>query len=843
MKKELIFKNALKDIFAGADIEGTSGYVNLLNIKKRYFDDVFPELNKEIELDTRIDTDFKEEFYDKLYNFFHRYFSESGSIYFRHTPSYQKVYEQVYSEGKDVALFWKTHMLYYVKSDVIFQSAPVEVTNEDHNTFSFFIDASSIENKKSNERKDLTFTYDKISNKDGKKTIIINAQYSERGNRTKLEDIYKTIKSDGISNITEEVIEKAFRVFNKQSEVDFFINKDARGFLKEQFDLWMYQYMFKEENNFSQLRIKQMQAIKDWAYKIIDFIGQFEDELVKVWNKPKFVRGTNYVITIDKIGGGLIKKIEKHSGIKNQIAEWSELGIVEADFDFKKRDNEKHKHLPIDTKYFKDLELEIIGEQGNLDESLDGLLIHSENYQALNTIVEKYKGQVKCIYIDPPFNLDSSDQFMYRTNYKDSNWASLLENRLRLAHELLSEDGSIFVRCDYNGNFIVRELLNQIFNEENYRNEIILSKSAKLTESINRYHSAHDSLYWYSKTLNYDFKTATKKRDNPKWRPMHLPGIRWSPIESDFLDMFSDLNISIRKGKPTSKARIIFGKEMLPPEGRHWAISQRDILKFEKEGKIRLKDNGEPESQEDDDQKLTDNWTDHVGYSSFWGFTTENHEKVLERVIKTANVKSDEIVLDFFGGLGSTMATACKLGVKFISIEMGNHFDTFYLDGTVNKCGEVGRIKQVVNGYGNVEPSGISGEIQYKNRSSIIKYYSLEQYEETLARAKYSKENNLTIWDGNKSIFAQYIFNTDQKLTDFIKISDRDLNVNLVDIYPDIDIAETLSNITGKHIAKKNIDTVEFMDGTIEKINPEQMTFDEKMHFISLIKPLIWWGE
>ncbi len=70
MKKELLFKNALKDIFAGADIEGTSGYVNLLNIKKKYFDDVFPELNKEIELDTRIDADFKEEFYDKLYNFF-----------------------------------------------------------------------------------------------------------------------------------------------------------------------------------------------------------------------------------------------------------------------------------------------------------------------------------------------------------------------------------------------------------------------------------------------------------------------------------------------------------------------------------------------------------------------------------------------------------------------------------------------------------------------------------------------------------------------------------------------------------------------------------------------------
>jgi hypothetical protein len=125
----------------------------------------------------------------------------------------------------------------------------------------------------------------------------------------------------------------------------------------------------------------------------------------------------------------------------------------------------------------------------------------------------------------------------------------------------------------------------------------------------------------------------------------------------------------------------------------------------------------------------------------------------------------------------------------------------------------------------------------------FFKYYSLEQYEETLARTRYSKDNNLTIWDGNKSSFAQYIFNTDQKLTDFIKVSSKDINLNLNDIYPDIDIAETISNITGKHIAKKNVDTVEFVDGTIEKINPEKMNLDEKMHFISLIKPLIWWGE
>ncbi|MGC8580673.1 MAG: DUF559 domain-containing protein, partial [bacterium] len=136
------------------------------------------------------------------------------------------------------------------------------------------------------------------------------------------------------------------------------------------------------------------------------------------------------------------------------------------------------KHLPIDTKYFKDLELEILSLFDNLDKQLDGWLIKSENYQALNTILPKFKEKVQTIYIDPPFNLDSSDQFLYRTNYKDANWATLLENRLRLAKKWLNEKGSIFVRCDYNGNWIVRPIMDNIF-DNNYKNEIILSKSAK----------------------------------------------------------------------------------------------------------------------------------------------------------------------------------------------------------------------------------------------------------------------------------------------------------------------------------------------------------------------------
>ncbi|MGC8735152.1 MAG: DNA methyltransferase, partial [bacterium] len=146
-----------------------------------------------------------------------------------------------------------------------------------------------------------------------------------------------------------------------------------------------------------------------------------------------------------------------------------------------------------------------------MDKQLDGWLIKSENYQALNTILPKFKEKVQTIYIDPPFNLDSSDQFLYRTNYKDANWATLLENRLRLAREWLNEKGSIFVRCDYNGNWIVRCLMDEIFGKENFKNELIISRISKQDPKVQKFNTATDSLFFYSKTDAFQFNLLFKQ--------------------------------------------------------------------------------------------------------------------------------------------------------------------------------------------------------------------------------------------------------------------------------------------------------------------------------------------
>jgi len=772
-EKEQKFYKTLQDVFIGAKIEGQGGFVNLMKIKSNYYSKIEKILKDDIEKALKQYPTFRDELFDKLYTFFNRYFTESGSIYFNSTPFHNNVYEKIYTDDRDVILFWKTQMLYYVKTDRIFKSMPVEFDN-----YRFYFDASTIENKKANEKRSLIYELKEVKED---KTIVFNVYYSEKGRVTRTEDILKELKTKNIK-IDEEQLERAFRIFEKQSEVDFFINKNAKAFLQEQFKLWSYQYFWDGAKEWNADRINQLQILKDIAFKIIDFISQFEDELVKIWNKPKFVKNSNYVITLDRLTDNIIEKIIYHRNLDEQIEEWKQIGIVDEDFEiehifenFNNRNNEyvldlfskeelrkeglistgyhlpynpdlverakdlrknmtpaekklwyeylrnfKHRvlrqrpinhfivdfycpalklvieidgehhfteegksydeerrkileryglreirfrndevinefdrvckeieqippvsplnkggikggmkkqflHLPIDTKYFKDLEREILSQFDDLDNSLDGWLIKSENYQALNTILPKFKEKVQTIYIDPPFNLDSSDQFMYRTNYKDANWATLLENRLRIAREWLNEKGSIFVRCDYNGNWIVRCLLDDIFGKENFRNEISVRRFKKnvMEKEIKKLPEGLDTIYLYSKSEKFSYinpyKLKSEKREG-FWRHM---------------------GDSSGQGSP----KIFFGKELASPKGKHWKYSQEKINQMIDEGKLILECRncgyihdkskgfwqGCPECGIDDpipkywveekiEEVLDSNWNDIYGYSTTWDF-------------------------------------------------------------------------------------------------------------------------------------------------------------------------------------------------------------------------------
>ncbi|MEM3431624.1 MAG: site-specific DNA-methyltransferase, partial [Candidatus Micrarchaeia archaeon] len=790
------------------------------------------ELDKSIEEETLKFPEFRSEIYEKLYDFFSLYFSDTGSLYFVYAPENKTLYEKIYENDEDMALFWRTKMLYYVKTDIIPKSSDIKVGN-----FNFRFDVSQLETKKANEKK--SFIYD-LKEIDKNKKIILLVGYKEGNlsNETAIEELIERIKSKGI-DISEEILNKAITVFARQSQQDYFINKDAKKFLIQQFDLWFYEYLYKQEaNKWTEKRIEQLQILRKITLELINFIAQFEDELVKIWNKPKFVLNSNYVITLDRIanqpnGIFIIEKILNHKNIEEQIKEWKELGIINKNSKLISKSSKlideifnntlegkvlkkEYKHLPIDTKYFKDLELEILGLFDDLDKSLDGWLIHSENYQALNTILPKFKKKVQTIYIDPPFNKEQNADYLYNVKYKDSTWATMLENRLNLARDILNEKGSIFVRCDYNGNWIVRPLMNDIFGRENFRNEIIINRFKK--PAINSFAVTTESFLFYSKSSNLLFKTVFRDRICTFCKQTIPP--RWHPMSSS------------GAGGPA----YILRKLLYPPKWRHWTYNQDEISNLEKEGRIRINEEvsyinsqgqkvqGLPEYLETSQQPVDSNWTDITGYKFGAEFQTENSEEVIKRVVESTSNK-DDLVMDFFLGSGTTTAVAHKLGRKWIGVEMGEHFYTIVLP----------RMKKVLA----YDESGISKEkdvrekYNEKNAGGFFKYYDLEQYADTLENTKYEGDGLLSV---NNNSYLKYVFLKDLKMLDALTIDEKNgkINVNVSQLYANIDLSETLSNLLGLPIKRIHKDFVEFGDEDNTMINLNDMDW-------RLVKSLIWW--
>jgi len=781
MTKEQKFYKALQDVFIGAKIEGKGGFVNLMRIKSNYYCKIEDILKKDIESALENYPSFRDELFDKLYSFFNRYFTESGSIYFNSTPFHNNIYEKVYTDEKDVILFWKTQMLYYVKTDRIFRSLPIEFDN-----LKFYFDASKIESKKANEKRSLIFEFNEI-HEDG--TIVLDVQYSEKGTKTKQDEILKAIKKKGIA-ITEEQLEHALRVFEKQSEVDFFINKNAKAFLQEQFKLWSYQYFWEGAKEWSADRVDQLQILKDIAFKIIDFIGQFEDELVRIWNKPKFVKNSNYVITLDRIKDkNLVEKIKNHKNYSKQVKEWEELGISE--------DNSK---APIDTKYFKDLELEILSQFEDLDKSLDGWLIKSENYQALNTILPKFKEQVQTIYIDPPFN--TGDDFEYVDRFQDSSWLTLMHNRIQVAKDFLKTTGGIFLHLDWNAQHLGRLILENVFSKDNFINEIIwrIGWVSGYKTQVDAFVRNHDTIYIFAKTgrKDYYFKKADSK-------------IPYNSFDKALID--DELSNIIKKWGINSKQIKSIKLVIKDNLGKVYKTGLETAS-----GKYNIEDTWNCSEYEDlHSNKIKRNAKEYTPNGSA---ITQKPEQLLQRIISLTTNKND-IIFDFFSGSGTTIATAHKLGRKWIGVEMGKYYETDILF----------RMKQVLCAYGKNEPCGISKEVNWQG-GGFFKYYELEQYEETLANCKY--EDGDLFNSPSKTPYQEYVFMKDEKMLECLEIDyeNNKVKVDLDKLYPNIDIAETLSNLTGKWIKKINDDEVEFEDGT--KINTKNLDY-------KLIKPLIWW--
>jgi len=915
--KEQKFYNILQDLFVGAKLDGDSGYVNLMNIKTDYFNKIKERIKKEVK--AKFDSNQPEDLFDKLYTFFDSYFSDGGAIFFSSTPVYKNIYAKIYSDREDTALFWKTAKLYYVKSEANYKSIKnLSINSDPEIAFDFDFDASLLKHKQANEKKELEFYFIGTQKRGEKKVVKFRVLYKNDNKYTKLQEILKIkdkskiikyllenieklknpkiiLQNSGLDfvklsdkgardkakvefivsdnrdltgsvsiepaisetgeiekylklkgvNLSAEEVEKAFKIYKKQTEIDYFIHKDAKGFLREQFDLYMYQHLAGSMDTvFSQESLDRIKKIKDIAYLTIDFIGNFEDELKKIWLKPKFARNSNYVLTLDRIEdkkGGLeiIAKILKYKGFNNQFAEWLELGIVDKKFNPKEiikneKLNKDWQFLPIDTKHFKDLEIEIIGLFDNLDEALDGRLIKSDNFQALNTLLPKYKGQVQTIYIDPPFN--TGEDFPYIDKFQDSTWLSLMENRLELSKYFLNSQGSYFVNLDENADFYGRILLNRLNLEE----------VKKITFNTNATKDEEADLFGYkSFGNNFALKSSTLyfcKNKDSKFYKLWKPNRNTTNLSIGWLDLIA-----------------------LPKKDRNEFNSIEDFDYF-----VEKYTNGSLEYEKVDiNEKIypvSDIWNDIYSFtqsemriSENLSFTTQKPENFLRRIIQATSAKND-LILDFFGGSGTTFAVAQKLKRKWLGIEMGAQFHNFFEDWdktqnmSVKKLGMIGRLKNVLFGDQNFKAvdkerrSHLSKDINWQG-GGFFKYYELEQYEDVLRRANYNPtEKELQKIDFDFSVLengakAERKKQIDDAFSLSEKLAEKGLEIDLKKekarfvfekIYPDVDIAETISNLYGEKIIKITKDKI-----ILEKSEIDLNDLDFEKY--EPLKKLIYW--
>jgi adenine-specific DNA-methyltransferase len=878
------FYNLLGSMFVGdTKIEGQGGFINLLKIKGKYYENEFkPKLQEKVEKVLSIYPNFEAELFEKLYTFFSRYFSESGSIYFVNTSFYHQIYERIYSDNKDVVLFWKTRDLYYIKTDRIFKSLEVKIVERDKE-YSFYFDVSKLEYKKANEKREVIFELDE--EKTTKEKIYFYVYYSEKGRTTKIEDILKSLKKKDIK-ITEDSLEKAFRRFEQQSEVDYFIHKNAKAFLTEQLKLYIYNYLFKEKQDWTKERLDQIYKFQEIAELIIDFVSKFEDELVKIWNKPRFVFNSNYVITLDKIvkqnkekGFEIIEKIINHKNFDEQVKEWKELRIIDEKFSKNeiiqtlltgKELNKKYQFLPIDTKYFKDLEIEILSLFDDLDNQLDGWLIKSENYQALNTILPKFKEKIQTIYIDPPYNT-GSDGFIYKDRYQHSSWLTMMENRLSLAKELMREDGVIFVSIDDNEVKNLSILMNEIFGMINYLNTFCWVNNLKGRQILkNGAAKTYEHVLTYGKNINNTKVFEIPIKTAQILIPSSYKGFDYE-IETDEQGKFviknelyntnsyfneetrPNLVFNIHYNFETQEIRFseidedidYAGFVKIPPkknnDGIHkfhaWRWSKEEIIRRKSDLKfVKTKDGVKifTKVREFDKTMLKDIISDIPTTQGTNEIRNLFGNKIFSSYPKPTYLikillyqsKEDSIILDFFAGSGTTAHAVMKLNKgdvrkrKFILVEMADYFYDIIIP----------RIKKVAYSF-----NWKDGKPQDNDGIGIfIKYYELEQYEEILRKAKYLEPKE------QKNLFAKdfnYIFYTDPKMLDAIELDyeNNKIKADLTKIYSekDIDIAETLSNLKGKWIKRINENEVEFKDG--EKINTKNLDY-------KLIKNLIYWA-
>jgi len=381
----------------------------------------------------------KAEVFNHIYQFFSRYYDNGDFMSMRRYSSKQKF--AVPYNGEEILLHWANKDQYYIKTGEHFFNYAFRV-GEYTVRFQIVQAETSVNNTKGENRffmltsGDGNITYDAKAKElivlfeyraltGAEKSSVGTRNVQDALNELAKEAILATIPDAGLkAGLTRETngktpLAKHLATYAKRNTSDYFIHKDLAGFLTRELDFYIKNEMFDLDDLGTEKEVpieqylNRVRVMKAISLKIIEFLAQIEDFQKKLFEKKKFVLKSEYCMTLDQVPESLYPEIVANA---SQIEEWKVLysigestgqaslsgsagNAIDAEF------LKGHPYLVLDTKFFpQEFKDRLLASFENLDDATGGLMVKSENWQALNLLQERYREQVKCIYIDPPYN-------------------------------------------------------------------------------------------------------------------------------------------------------------------------------------------------------------------------------------------------------------------------------------------------------------------------------------------------------------------------------------------------------------------------------------------------------
>lgn len=696
--------------------------------------------------------------YSALFSFFNRYYDEGDFI------SKRRYKEGVYAlpyEGEEVKLYWANQDQYYIKTSENFRDYTFMA--DDITVHFRLVDATTEQNNnKENENEKRvfmlfeedeekypgikTYSYEEVKDEEGNiksKELIIRFIYDipQDKKRKYSEENYKAITQYIVSEHTELVsrllketsanskeprplIKKHLDSYVAKNSFDYFIHKDLKGFLSRELDFYIKNEILhiddidSEDIERNEVFFAKIRAIKKVARIIIDFLAQLENFQKRLWLKKKFVVETNWCITLDNIDESFYPEIAANEA---QIDDWVNLFAIdkiEGDLntpafsrpltvDFLKA----NKNIVLDTRHFShSFRDKLIASIDDLDEKTNGILVHADNSQGVRFLVNKYRGSIQTVYIDPPYNTPFSE-ILYKNNYKHSSWLSLLNNCIPYITKFFTKDFSFGLAIDDYEFVNLASFLDMSL--PNYERSVVV---------VN--HHPQGAGGRLSRTHEYYIVISKPDKNAPKYLGEPLEDYqedrsfmrsgsaennfrygRWNSFYALLVDPKTNKIVSSEDPIPLGENYPLGpnndGYKRIYPinsrgEERVWRSSFKTGRQRAENGELYLSPKGTVYQSIDHEAKretLFSNWTDAKYNAGIYGaniladmgvdFDYPKSINTMETAIWAQTFGRDNgYILDFFAGSGTTANAVININRKFggnrryILIDMGEHFYT-----------------------------------------------------------------------------------------------------------------------------------------------------------------------